>query len=139
MADTICPAQDHHRQWLVANDRWVDERWILRCIELGEYLIAERGGQPSGFLRWSWFWGKIPYIDMIHVDPSQRRTGIGSLLLSDFERCASSYGTRIVMTSCESDEHEPLSWHLKNGFRRTGEITIPTIQSSSEIFLVKLL
>jgi len=139
MAHEVCLAQDHHRQWLVANDRWVDERWIVRCVELGEYLIAERDGQPAGFLRWSWFWGKIPYIDMIHVDPSERRAGAGSLLLDYFERRASSRGARIVMTSCESDEHEPLAWHLKNGFRETGEIAIPTIQASREIFLVKLL
>lgn len=124
---------------MIAEDETVDQHWIERCIILGEYLVAERNGQPVGFLRWSWFWGKIPYIDMIRVEPSLRRSGIGTLLLDHLQTSAIRQGAKMLLTSCETSEQEPLDWHLGNGFKKVGEIEFPTVQNSSELFLAKRL
>ncbi|MEM1133774.1 MAG: GNAT family N-acetyltransferase [Pseudomonadota bacterium] len=137
MPDKVCIAEKSHKAWLISRDESVDKAWVERCIGLGEYLIAERSQEPVGFLRWSRFWGKVPYMDMIHVEPSLRRSGIGTLLLEHLQEIAASHGSKIVMTSCESGEQEPLNWHLKQGFAQTGEIAIPTVQTAREIFLVK--
>ncbi|MEO1044633.1 MAG: GNAT family N-acetyltransferase [Pseudomonadota bacterium] len=137
MADTICIAEERHKAWLMSRDKWVDESWIGRCIRLGEYLIAERDHEPAGFVRWSWFWGKVPYMDMIRVEPALQRSGIGTLLLGHLQDIAVSQGAQIIMTSCESDEQEPLNWYRKQGFAPTGDIAIPTIQTARETFLVK--
>ena len=139
MPDEVCIAEERHKQWLISEDKWVDESWVERCIGLGEYLIAERDRKPVGFVRWSWFWGKVPYMDMIRVEPSRQRTGIGTLLLDHLQNIAVSRGMEILMTSCESDEKEPLEWYLKQGFVPTGEIEIPTMQTARETFLVKRL
>ncbi|WOE76529.1 GNAT family N-acetyltransferase [Alterisphingorhabdus coralli] len=135
----ICTAEARHKDWLIAHDNTVDQAWVERCIALGEYLIAEREHQPVGFLRWSRFWGKIPYMDMIRVEPSQQRCGIGMLLLGELQNIAVLHGAEIVMTSCETGEQEPLAWHLRQGFARTGEVNFPTVQDASEVFLVKRL
>lgn len=137
MQDSVCIAENRHKTWLIAEDESVDDHWIARCITLGEYLVAERNGQPVGFLRWSWFWGKIPYIDMIRVEPSFQRTGIGTLLLDHLQKSLIRQGVQMLMTSCESGEQEPLDWHLGNGFTKVGEIEFPAVQNSSEVFLAK--
>lgn len=139
MSDDVCIAGKQHRAWLVARDTSASKAWVERCVGLGEYLIAERDQKAIGFLRWSWFWGKVPYIDMIYVAPSARRVGAGALLLSHFGKVAYAHGSEIIMTSCERDEREPFEWYLKQGFKPVGEIEIPTVQTSSEIFLVKRL
>ncbi len=137
MSNQVCIAGEQHRAWLVSQDTSVSEAWVERCIGLGEYLIAEGDQEPVGFLRWSWFWGKVPYMDMIYVAPSARRAGAGALLLSHFEKVAATHGIKIIMTSCESNEREPFEWHLKQRFEPVGEIEVPTVQTSSETFLVK--
>lgn len=139
MSDQVSVAGEQHTAWLLSQDTSVSEAWVERCIGLGEYFIAERYQKPVGFLRWSWFWGKVPYMDMIYVAPSARRIGTGTLLLSHFEKVAATRGIEITMTSCESDEHGPFEWHLKQGFKPVGEIEVPTVQTSREIFLVKRL
>ncbi|MGB3754189.1 MAG: GNAT family N-acetyltransferase [Parerythrobacter sp.] len=137
MSDQVCIAGKQHRAWLVSQDTSVDEEWVDRCIGLGEYLIAERHQRPIGFLRWSRFWGKVPYIDMIYVSPLAQGTGAGRLLLSHLEKVAGGSGIEIIMTSCESDEREAFDWHFTQGFKPVGEIEVPTIQTSRELFLVK--
>ncbi|MEM6909697.1 MAG: GNAT family N-acetyltransferase [Pseudomonadota bacterium] len=139
MPDEVCTGEARHKTWLVSQDKSVSEAWIERCIDLGEYLIAQRSHRPVGFVRWSWFWGKVPYIDMIRVEPSEQRSGLGTRLLNHLQELVRAHGATIVMTSCESDEPEPLEWYLKHGFTRTGEIDIPTVQSAREIFLAKRL
>ena len=137
MSDRVCIAGKQHKAWLVSQDTSVDVEWVERCIGLNEYLIAERNQKPIGFLRWSRFWGKVPYMDMIYVSPWAQGTGAGALLLSHLEKVAGGLGIEIMMTSCESNEREPFEWHLKQGFKPIGEIKVPTVQTSREIFLVK--
>ncbi|MEL6878178.1 MAG: GNAT family N-acetyltransferase [Pseudomonadota bacterium] len=139
MSNSVSIAEPRHQPWLAASDNSVDEAWVSRCIALGEYLVAEKSCAPVGFLRWSRFWGKVPYMDMICVDRPFRKTGIGALLLDHWLNLAVASGATTVMTSCESDEQTALNWHLRNGFERVGEIMFPTIQESSEIFLAKRL
>ena len=135
MSISVLIAETRHHAWLVASDRTVDEDWVARCINLGEYLIAEKNNRPVGFLRSSRFWGTIPYMDMIFVDASHRRSGVGALLLDHWLKLAVDSGASIAMTSCESAEQEALMWHLNNGFERVGEIEFPMMQATSEIFL----
>ncbi|MEJ1117106.1 hypothetical protein V9K92_01265 [Phyllobacterium sp. CCNWLW109] len=66
-------ADGTHKAWLVENDPHVNTTWIDRWIFHSEYIIALGADGPVGFLRYSWFWGKIPYMDMIYVVPEQRR------------------------------------------------------------------
>jgi len=132
-------AGHEHQAWLIAHDDTVSDEWIRQCIDMRYYLVAESDQQPLGFLRFSWFWGKIPYIDMIYVDSAHRRSGIGKELLNSFQSHPAVREARCLMTSCESGEDEPLNWHRRNGFEVVGDIDIPTFQAAREIFLVKCL
>lgn len=54
---------------------------------------------PVGFLRFSWFWGMIPYMEMIQVLPEQRQFGIGRALAERWETAMLDEGATLLMAS----------------------------------------
>lgn len=127
------------KEWLLREDNHVGEAWISRCIDLGEYLIAREQGEAVGFLRFSRFWGRIPYMEMIRVLDGHRRSGIGTALFLAWEKEMREGGARLLMTSSECDESRPQDWHRRNGFSETGSIELPGIQTVPEVFFLKRL
>jgi len=122
---------------LTSQDHPLDIRWVQRCIELDEYIVAEKEGEIIGFLRFSMFWGKIPYMDMIRVVEKFRNKGIGKQLYTAWEEKMENSGAEVLMTSSMSDEIEPQEWHIKNGFQECGNLTFGKLQDTPELFFVK--
>ncbi|MDK4704379.1 GNAT family N-acetyltransferase [Rhizobium sp. CNPSo 4062] len=122
--------------WLLEHED-ASEDWIGRCIALGEYFVAERDSEVVGFLRFSRFWGKIPYMDMIRVLPLHQREGVGTALFHAWEGAMIEEGAQHLMTSSEWAEAEPQAWHRRNGFKAVGSIDLRIVQPSPEIFFVK--
>jgi ribosomal protein S18 acetylase RimI-like enzyme len=123
--------------WLADHDGGVSEDWIKRCIQSKEYFVAEQGNELVGFLRFSRFWGKIPYMDMIRILPLHQRSGVGTALFRAWENAMIEEGAEHLMTSCEWAEVEPQAWHRRNGFRAAGSIDLRIVQPSPEIFFLK--
>ncbi|MBB3644937.1 ribosomal protein S18 acetylase RimI-like enzyme [Rhizobium sp. BK619] len=127
------------KDWLFCEDNHVGKQWVLRCIDLGEYFVARKQGEIVGFLRFSRFWGRIPYLEMIRVREGHRRSGVGTALYRAWEGEMRESGARLLMTSSECDESRPQDWHRRNGFSETGSIELPGIQTVPEIFFLKKL
>ena len=126
------------RDWLKMRDvHVVSEAWLERCLDLGEYIIAEQSGERIGFLRFSLFWGVIPYMDMIGVDAPLRRQGIGAALVVFWEQEMHSRGAKLIMTSAQANEPEAVAWHQKNGFAFSGEMSFRPLQAPAELFMTK--
>ncbi|TAU90646.1 GNAT family N-acetyltransferase [Rhizobium leguminosarum] len=123
--------------WLVREDASAGEAWVSRCVALGEYLIAREADEIVGFLRFSRFWGRVPYMEMIRVLPGHRRSGVGTALFLVWEDVMRDDGARLLMTSSECDESRPQDWHRRNGFCETGAIELPGLQSLPEVFFIK--
>lgn len=130
-------AENRHADWLLAQDRHVPEQWVRRCLSHGEYIVAEQESEPVGFLRYSWFWGSIPFMDLILVLPVHQRCGVRTALFRHWEAAMRNAGATLLMTSSQSDETEPQAWHRRNGFHETGNVSFGHLQSVSEVFLVK--
>ena len=130
-------ANDGDAVWLAGHDRHVDVDWMARCIGHREYLVCERDDVRVGFLRYSRFWGVIPYMDMVLVLEGHRCAGAGTALFSRWEALMREGGAKILMTSSTSGEEEPLAWHRRNGFERSGRLTFGRHDPSPEDFLVK--
>lgn len=124
-------------EWLVREDASAGEAWVSRCVALGEYLVARQAGEIVGFLRFSRFWGRVPYMEMIRVVTRHRRSGVGTVLFHAWEEAMRGDGARLLMTSCECDESRPQDWHRRNGFSETGAIELPGLQSVPEVFFIK--
>ena len=137
MSVDIVPARLGHTDWLIDHDRHVAGDWVRRCVSFGEYLVAERAGEPIGFLRFSRFWGTIPYLEMIQVLAAHRRAGVGHALFAAWERAMRDTGASLLMTSCVEDEAEPRAWHRSNGFVESGRMALGHLQPEPELFLVK--
>lgn len=111
----------------------VSEFWINRCLKFNEYVVAELESKIVGFLRYSLFWGKIPYMDMIRVDQEFQKQGIGTELFNFWQDEMQKRNFRELMTSATKDEKEPQDWHLRNGFDHVGEIDF----GEKEVFMIK--
>ena len=125
--------------WIMSVDRHVPELWVRRCIEQREYLIARSNERAVGVLRHSKFWGVIPFMDFIHVEPPLRRRGIGVMLLREWEAAMRRERASMLMTSSMADEAEPQAWHQSNGFRLVGTLNLQPHQSTPEVFFSKQL
>jgi predicted GNAT superfamily acetyltransferase len=136
MVDVAKPSRTD-AEWLLRHDPHVGEPWVLRCIDLGEYFVASGQSDIVGFLRFSFFWGRIPYMEMIWVSSVHRRSGVGTALFRRWEDEMRRDAYGMLMTSSEADEPEPQDWHRRNGFSEIGSIKLPSIQSVSEVFFVK--
>jgi len=137
MSVKITSAQSRHFKWLATHDQHVAEAWVRRCISLGEYFVAELEAMPVGFLRFSWFWGTIPYMELIYVLPDHRHSGIGRALFERWEIAMRRDGARLLMTSSARDEAAPQGWHSNNGFREAGTVTFGCLQQTPEAFFTK--
>lgn len=132
----VVTASQADLEWLLQHDIH-GQMQVLRHIDAGEYLIARYQGEPVGFVRFSMFWGKVPYMEMIRILPAHRRSGIGTALFLRWEKDMRDRGLNLLMTSSEADEAEPQIWHRRNGFIEAGSIELPGIQSAREVFFVK--
>ena len=135
----VLAAQDRHADWLVVQDGDVSEAWVRRCVALGEYLVAELDGKPAGFLRFSRFWGIVPFMDVIRVLSAHQRRGVGSALFAYWESRMREEGAALLMTSSQEDEPEAQAWHRRNGFHDAGSITFGPMQPAAEIVMLKTL
>jgi GNAT superfamily N-acetyltransferase len=128
--------EDADHAYLLNHDHHVDPDWIRRCILDRQYILATEGPQKAGFLRFSMFWGKIPYMDLVWVSESYRRQGVGSGMFHFWEQEMKKRGATILMTSSMHDEPEPQEWHRRNGFRPSGQLTFGKLQEPPEVFFV---
>ncbi|MDK4735573.1 GNAT family N-acetyltransferase [Rhizobium sp. CNPSo 3490] len=133
----VASASQADIDWLAREDATAGKVWVSRCVALGEYLIAREAGEIVGFLRFSRFWGRVPYMEVIRVLPGHRRSGVGTALFLAWERAMRGEGARLLMTSSECDESRPQDWHRRNGFTETGAIELPGLQSVPEVFFIK--
>ncbi|MGP3712837.1 GNAT family N-acetyltransferase [Brucella sp. RRSP16] len=137
MNTNVIVADIRYTDWLISHDLHVSAHWVKRCLSAGEYIIALADAEPAGFLRYSWFWGVIPYMDMIWVIPQYRRRGIGGSLFQHWESAMREQQATQLMTSSVADEKEPQQFHRSNGFREAGAISFGKFQPQSEVFLIK--
>jgi predicted N-acetyltransferase YhbS len=123
--------------WLVEQDQNVSADWARRCVASDEYLVASLGGEPVGYLRFSWFWRAVPYMERVHVLEAYQRSGVGTALVGLWETNMRAQGAALLMTSSMSDEPEPQAWHRRNGFVDSGALTFGKAQPTPEVFFVK--
>ena len=123
--------------WLDESDNHVNSDWIKRCLSHKEYVIAVENDKRLGFLRFSYFWGDIPYMDLIRVNKDRRRQGIGTAMFQFWESEMKNRDTKVLMTSSTFGENEPKTWHERNGFVQSGELIFGIHEPVPEVFFIK--
>ncbi len=123
----------------VSSDGYVPQDVVKRKIECGEIFVAERGGVQVGYLRLEYLWSLVPYIALIRVTESHRRTGIGRALLAHIEAALESEGHTALYSSSQADEPPPQEWHRHMGFKECGIIEGLNEGGVGEVFFRKTL
>jgi ribosomal protein S18 acetylase RimI-like enzyme len=93
--------------------------WVASCLRgtRGDRLhVAARDGRPVGFLAQLDAAG-VPVIDLIAVDPSAQRDGLGSALVLRFMAEASRRGARLVRVGTQAANEAGIRFYESLGWR----------------------
>jgi GNAT superfamily N-acetyltransferase len=113
------------RDWdqLVYADWFPDHEKLQEKIARREMVVCDEGGQITGLLRYSWFWGYLPFIDLIWVEEGFRREGRASRLLARLEEETKGKNHKMIFTSTQSNE-DGQNFFRKAGFIDSGGFVI---------------
>lgn len=104
---------------LCENDKHVSSEMLKKKLRDGNILIAEVGGEFAGWLRYSFFWDEIPFMNMLFVPEKFRGKGIGGELVREWERLMFGQGYKTLLTSTQADECAQ-HFYRKLGYRDLG-------------------
>jgi GNAT superfamily N-acetyltransferase len=102
-----------------------------------EVLVARQDGSPVGWLRFSYFWDTIPFMNMLFVLAPSRGRGIGTQLVSFWEAEMLGLGYHQVLTSTQADETAQ-HFYRQLGYTDVGRFLLPS-EPSEELLLHKAL
>jgi len=103
----------------------------------GAILLAMVRGQPVGWLVHTMLWARVPFIELIHVEPDDRRLGIAAALLAALEDQLRCDGRELLFSSAQDDNAAAMSWHLQLGFDESGVIDGINAGGVGEVFFRK--
>ena len=109
-------------------DRHIAPPVLRESIEHGRVLVAHSGrefdGEIIGWLRWNLFWDETPFMNMLFVVEPWRGQGIGSCLITKWEKDAKLQGHKRVLTSTRFDEAAQ-HFYRKHGWIDSGALILP--------------
>jgi GNAT superfamily N-acetyltransferase len=105
----------------------------------GRVLLAFVRGQPVGWLVWTLLWARLPFIELLYVEPNDRRLGVAAAMLAALERELVAGGRGLLLSSTQDDNPGALSWHLEQGFEESGVLDGVNPGDIGEVFLRKAL
>lgn len=128
-------AKNSDLDFLSEHDRHISLKRLKHKIDSGRVYIYLEDGSPMGWLRYSYFWDIIPFMDMLFVLEDNRGRGIGRCLVTQWESDMFQSGADFVLTSTQADE-QAQHFYRKLGYKDCGALFVPT-QLPAEIFLCK--
>jgi len=115
-------------------DQELPVEMLERKIRDSEIFLLREDEKILAYLRYSLFWDKVPYVNLLIVDPNERKKGFGSAIMRFWEERMHQEGHDYLMTSSQSDE-EGQHFFRKLGFEDSGRFDFP--QQAEELILSK--
>ncbi len=119
---------------IAENDKHISKPMLEKKLSDGEILVAQLDGVFLGWLRFSYFWDEIPFMNMLGVVEAYRGHGIGRLLVEEWEGLMRDKGYDKVMTSTLENE-DAQHFYRKLGYRDLGKFT--SFENEFELILGK--
>ena len=119
-------------------DRHLPEPVFARKVAEGSAYVALMDGTPAGLLRYNLFWDNTPFCNLLMVKEGCRGLGLGTQLMTFWEKEMKTRGYGMVLTSTQADESAQ-HFYRKLGYRDCGSLTIdiPLCAQPMELFLLK--
>lgn len=117
-------AEHADSELLLKQDRHISPAELGELIERGRIFIGEWGTDFLGWLRYSFFWDQIPFLNMLYILEPERGKGHGTELLSFWERKMKEAGHSRLMTSTVSEEYAQ-HFYVEQGYQAVGGFLLP--------------
>lgn len=134
MKTIISCAKQDSLLWLIERDHYITEEVLRKKLTDKEIIIAEAGKEKLGWLRFGYFWDCIPFMNMLCVEETHRRKGIGKQLVLYWEHEMEKRNHKHVLTSTQSNE-EAQHFYRKLGYKEAGSLIFPG--EALEIIFIK--
>lgn len=112
------------------------EAVVARQIRDGRLEVIEDDGVPVGLIKTSVLWERLPFMEVLWLEPAKRGSGIGATAVGLWENELSRRGFRLATISTQEAGTAQHFWR-KIGYSDCGILT--TDGNPTEIFLQKLL
>jgi len=129
-------ANQEDSTYLAHKDHHIPAEVIAKKIKDGEIIVVLDGRQQIGWLRFSYFWDLIPFMNMLWIEENCRKKGIGKKLVSFWETEMQKQDYDEVMTSTLSDETAQ-HFYRKLEYKDCGSLLLP--DEALEILYLKSL
>ena len=90
-----------------------------------EFIVARRGDQRVGFLRYNYFWDDVPFMNLLWVREESRSKGFGTQLILFWEEEMRKLGYDSVMTSTLSNNGGAQQLYRRLGYEDNGCLLMP--------------
>ncbi len=118
-------ARETDLPWLADTSHGVTDDALRRRVANQQVVMARLDGSPVGCLRFGCFWDEIPIMYLLFVEGRLRRQGIGTSLVTFWEREMHAAGFKSVMTTTQADESAQ-HFYRKLGYRDIGGFVLPS-------------
>ena len=107
---------------LFTDDAWTDTMFWSELAESGSrhYVVADDGHELVGYAGLCAYASGEAYVQTIGVDPSRRRSGIGTALLVALVGEAVRRGCRRIDLEVRDGNDDAIRLYERHGFRRIG-------------------
>lgn len=109
---------------------------LVKAVESGHIMLAEKEGEIRGWLRWNLFWDNTPFLNLLYIRDPWKGQGIGQALLKEWEEKLMLDGYQTAMTSAPVKEFAR-KFFEGIGYEEVGEFKLPG--ESQELLMSKKL
>ena len=106
-------------EYLECNDNHISREILLRKMEEKEIIVLKEAEKIIGWLRYSLFWDNIPFMNMLMIEETYRKKGLGKMLITFWEKEMRVKGYKTVLTSTLSNESAQ-HFYRKQGYKDAG-------------------
>ena len=119
-------------------DRHLPDGEFSRKVRDRQGYILLVDGLPAGLLRYNLFWDNTPFCTLLFIQKDHQKKGLGSRLMTHWERDMKAQRYGMLLTSTQVDE-EAQHFYRKLGYRDCGGfvIDLPPFAQPMELFLLK--
>lgn len=118
-------------------DKYNTNEVLLEKIQRDMVILAWLDKSCAGYLRWDWFWNRLPYLSLIQVNAQERNKGVGFKLINNWQQTLKEQNFDFILSSSQKNEPSAINWHLRQGFQQIGQLSSLNEDGSEEIFMRK--